>query len=133
MAEKLRLEVVTRRRRLLDVEVDEVRVPGVLGEFGVLPSHTPLLSAVGVGPLTYRQGRQEHALAVRGGFAEVLADRVTVLADEAEERDEIDVVEAKQVAEQAEAAMKRASGDELERLAADLRMAETRLAVANRR
>ena len=133
MAEKLRLEVVTRRRRLLDVEVDEVRVPGVLGEFGVLPSHTPLLSAVGIGPLTYRQGREEHVLAVRAGFVEVLADRVTVLADEAEAPGEIDVDAAKRAVAEAEAAMKSASGDELERLAADLRMAGTRLAVASRR
>ncbi len=71
MADRLRLEVATPMRLVVSGEADEVVVPGVEGSFGVLPGHAPLLSLVGIGEVMYRTGREEHHLAVSGGFAEV--------------------------------------------------------------
>ena len=71
MADRLRLEVATPTRLVVSGEADEVVVPGSEGSFGVLPGHAPLLSLVGTGEVTYRTGREEHHLAVSGGFAEV--------------------------------------------------------------
>ena len=71
MADRLRLEVATPTRLVVSGEADEVVVPGAEGSFGVLPGHAPLLSLVGTGEVMYRTGREEHHLAVSGGFAEV--------------------------------------------------------------
>lgn len=130
MAERLRLEVVTPRSRILECEADEVRLPGALGELGVLPGHTPLLTSLGTGRLLWidRQGRGR--LAVQGGFAEVLPNAVTVLATVAEKPEEIDLETTRAAFAEAEGALKSASADELEELTATLRLAETRIKVA---
>jgi F-type H+-transporting ATPase subunit epsilon len=99
---KLTLEIVTPDRALLREEVDEVVVPGSQGEFGVLPGHTPLLSALKIGELWYRQGQEKHYLAVAFGFVEVLPDRVTVLAQVGERAQEIDVQRAERAKQRAE-------------------------------
>src|ERR1043165_1298019 len=88
---KLLLEIVTPDRSLIREEIDEVVLPGSDGELGVLPGHTPLLTSLKVGELWYRQGQERHYLAIAFGFAEVLPDRVTVLADVGERAQEIDV------------------------------------------
>jgi F-type H+-transporting ATPase subunit epsilon len=98
---KLTLEIVTPERSLVSEQVDEVQLPGSEGYFGVLPGHTPLLATLQVGELWYRVGQEKHFLAVAFGFAEVLPDRVTVLAQIAERPEDIDV-------SRAEAARKRA-------------------------
>src|SRR5438552_16852399 len=85
------LEVVTPDRSVVTERVDEVEIPGSDGYFGVLPGHTPLLALLQVGELWFRQGQEKHYLAIAFGFAEVLPDRVTVLAQIAEKADEIDV------------------------------------------
>src|SRR5262245_58726620 len=95
MAETLRLRVVTPEHQLLDEEVDEVTAPGTVGEFGVLPNHVTFLSSLQSGRLTYKQRGQLHTLAVSGGFAEVVNNVMTVLADSAEFADEIDVERAR--------------------------------------
>ena len=77
--------------------MDEVEIPGTEGYFGVLPGHTPMLASLAVGELWYRKGQEKTYLAIAFGFAEVLPDRVTILAKLAERADEID-------AERAEAA-----------------------------
>ncbi len=100
---RIRLEVATPYRQVLDVEVDEVIAPGEEGQFGVLPGHTPFLTTITVGELIYRQGNQMKYLAVAHGYAEVEYHRVTVLLDAAELPEEIDVARA-------EAAMRRAEG-----------------------
>jgi F-type H+-transporting ATPase subunit epsilon len=128
--DRLHLEVVTPVGRLLDVEVDEVEVPGALGALGVLPGHTALLSALGIGRLTYRGPAGEGTLVVRHGFVEVLSDRVTVLCERAQTPDEIDVEAARTRRTETQRAMLTASAEELEELAADLRMAETEIEVA---
>ena len=94
MADKFRLDVVTPTRLLLSEDAEEVSAPGIEGEFGVLPGHTPFLTALGVGELMVRQGATVKYLAMCRGFAEVGHDKVTILAEEAEFPHEIDVREA---------------------------------------
>ncbi len=98
---KLTLEIVTPDRAVVTEQVDELQLPGSEGYFGVLPGHTPLLAALQVGEMWYRIGQEKHFLAIAFGFAEVLPDRVTVLAHVAERAQDIDQ-------ERAERAMKRA-------------------------
>jgi F-type H+-transporting ATPase subunit epsilon len=129
VAERLQLELVTPQRKLLSEDVDEVRVPGVLGELGVLPGHTPLLTALGTGPLSYTQGSREFRLAIQGGFAEVLPDRVTVLARVAEQPDEIDVQAARSELAEAEGKLPTAAAEELDELTDAVRLATTRMEV----
>ncbi|UOD34912.1 F0F1 ATP synthase subunit epsilon [Deferribacteraceae bacterium V6Fe1] len=94
MAEKLKLELVSPEKQLLDIEVDEVVAPGVEGDFGVLPGHTPFLTALRVGELVYKQNGVEDYVAIDRGFFEVVNDKVTVLAESAELGREIDLEEA---------------------------------------
>jgi F-type H+-transporting ATPase subunit epsilon len=95
MSDALELEVVTPDREVVRESVAEVQVPGREGYLGILPGHTPLLSALGIGALSYQKGGQRVYVAVLGGFVEVLADHVTVLADGAERAEEIDVTKAR--------------------------------------
>lgn len=99
---KLTLEVVTPERALVSAQVDEVQLPGAEGYFGVLPGHTPLLATLRVGEMWYRIGQETHYLAVAFGFAEVLPDRVTVLAQIAERPEDIDVPRAEASKKRAE-------------------------------
>ena len=87
----LSLEIVTPERRVAQVTVDEVRAPGVEGGFGVRPGHASFMTALEPGRLTLVTGGREEHYAVGGGFLQVDGDRVIVLADTAEKREEIDV------------------------------------------
>ena len=78
---KITRNVVTRERKIIDVVVDEVTLPAADGEIGVLPGHTPLLATLRIGQLRYRTGNSVHRLVISWGFAEVLPDRVIVLAE----------------------------------------------------
>jgi F-type H+-transporting ATPase subunit epsilon len=98
----LTLEIVTPDRLLVREQVDEVVIPGAQGYFGVLPGHTPLLATLQVGELWYRKGQEKTFLVVAFGFAEVLPDRVTILAQVAEKPEEVDVVRARSALERAE-------------------------------
>ena len=130
MADRLHLEIVTPSRRVVEVEVDEVRLPGALGEMGVLPGHIPLLTALAAGPLTYYDGSAVTRYAVKGGFAEVLPDRVTILATVAEAPADIDVAAARANLQAANEKLKEASAEELDELTAAVRLAETEIEVA---
>ena len=99
---KITLEIVTPERSLASEEVDEVQLPGAEGYFGVLPGHAPLLATLQVGELWYRIGQEKHYLAVAFGFAEVLPERVTVLAQIAERPEDIDVPRAESAKKRAE-------------------------------
>src|SRR5918993_4336836 len=99
----LDLQIVTPDRLLVQERVDEVQIPGSEGYFGVLPGHTPLLASLAVGELWYRKGQEKTYLSLAGGFAEVLPDRVTILATVAERADEIDVARAEEAKKRAEA------------------------------
>ena len=106
MADMLRLLLVTPERTLLDEDVDEVTAPGTVGEFGVLPNHITFLSSLAAGRLVYKRGNQSKALAVSGGFAEVVDNLMTVLADSAEFADEINAEAARTALREAEEKLK---------------------------
>jgi len=99
---RLQLQIVATDRLLVNETVDEVEIPGSDGYFGVLPGHTPLLSLLQVGELWYRQGQEFHYLAIAQGFAEVMPDRVTILAQVAERAEEIDLARAEAARRRAE-------------------------------
>ena len=94
MADTFILEVVTPARRVVHEAVNEAQIPVLGGYIGVLPGHTPLLAMMGIGELTYHVGNRVFFCTAIGGFAEVLADRVIVLADAAERAEEIDAARA---------------------------------------
>ena len=112
MADKIQLEVVTPERRVLAESVDMVTVPGLGGELGILPGHTPLISQLQTGVLTYVQDGKSSQLHVSGGFVEVRDDHVAVLADVAERPEEIDAARAKQSRERLEKQLHSWSGSE---------------------
>lgn len=137
MAQHIKLEVVTPEKAVVDEEVKIVVAPGNLGEFGVLPGHTTFLTTLKTGIIRYTDsGGQEHLVFVSSGFAEALPDKVTVLAESAERRRDIDLARAKAALERAEKRMaeqrKKESVDftrakaALERALQRLRLAETR-------
>jgi F-type H+-transporting ATPase subunit epsilon len=130
---KLQLQIVSADRSLLNETVDEVVIPGYDGYFGVLPGHTPLLAVLAVGELWYRQGQEKHYVAIAFGFAEVLPDRVTILAQIAEKADEIDLARAEAAKKRAEERLARPAADvDAERARISLLKAVTRLQVATR-
>ena len=98
----LTLEIVTPDRSLVTEKVDEVEIPGAEGYFGVLPGHTPLLATLQVGELWYRKGNEKYYLSFAFGVAEVLPDRVTILAEIAELPDDIDIARAEAAKRRAE-------------------------------
>ena len=102
MADRITLEIATPMRLAVAETVDEIVIPGSGGYFGVLPGHAAFLTTLGIGELMYRIGRDEHYLAVAGGFAEVRNDKVIVLADTAERPEEIDRPRAERARERAE-------------------------------
>ena len=134
MAETILLEIVTPDRLVLSEEVDEVTAPGVEGEFGVLPGHTPFLTTLKVGELTYRKGKEIHHMAVSWGYAEVTPKKVTVLAEAAEVAAEIDIERARAAMEKAEKELKKLSKEDKDYLieAARLEKSIIRIQVAER-
>jgi F-type H+-transporting ATPase subunit epsilon len=103
---KLTLEIVTPEGLLLREEVDDVVAPGELGYFGVLPGHTPFLTTLGAGEITYRIGQARHHLTCFWGFCEVLPDRVSILAEVGERAEQIDLARAEAARDRAEAHLK---------------------------
>ncbi|MSQ27312.1 MAG: F0F1 ATP synthase subunit epsilon [Dehalococcoidia bacterium] len=129
-----RLEVVTAERSVFSDMVDSITVPGTEGELGVLPHHAPLLTGLTYGEVRIRRGSQETDLAVGGGFLEVRADKVVVLADMAERAEDIDIARAEEARKRAAERLELgANVADLIRAEAALRRAETRLRVARRR
>jgi len=98
----LRLEFVTPDRAVVHEDVDEVEIPGEEGYFGVLPGHAPLLAALKTGELWYRKGADRQYVFVSGGFAEVLPDRVAILAPIGERAEDIDIARAEAAKRRAE-------------------------------
>lgn len=126
----LRLEIVTPEKRVFDADVDSVTVPTASGEAGIFPNHAPLISALKPGILSYNIKGTATRLVVSGGFIEVNADKVAVLADTAESVDEIDMDQARAVREQAErafAAVAAGSLDETEQEREQLEAASARV------
>jgi F-type H+-transporting ATPase subunit epsilon len=100
--ETVNLLVVTPERQLVNEAVSELQLPGRNGYLGILPGHAPLITELGIGALSYRKGRDLHYLAVVHGYAEVLHDRVVVLAEMSERAEEVDVDRARAAKERAE-------------------------------
>lgn len=132
MASTIRLEVVTPERLLVSEDVDEIVAPGYEGEFGVLPEHTQYLAILAIGILRYRKGSDVRKLAVGGGFAEVMPDRVVVMADVAEKAEEIDVERARRAHARADELLRTLSMDDAtyEKAHAALQRAIVRMAAA---
>ncbi len=103
MADNIKLEVVTPEKAVVDEDVQMVIAPGALGEFGVLSGHTTFLTTLKVGIIRYTDadGKEQYVF-VSGGFTEALPDKVTVLAESAERRQDIDLARAKDALQRAE-------------------------------
>ncbi|HXX02624.1 MAG TPA: F0F1 ATP synthase subunit epsilon [Candidatus Acidoferrales bacterium] len=131
MADTFQLEIVTPEKKVVDTAAEEVQIPGKNGYLGIMPGHAPLITELAVGEITFREKSHEQRLAVAWGFAEVLPDKVTVLAETAERPSEIDVERARKAKERAEQRL--TSGDtsvDVERALDALQRAEVRLHVA---
>jgi len=130
MAETIQLEIVTPERLLVQTAVTEVEIPGSSGYLGVLPGHAPLITEIAVGEIAYRAENQVKRLAVAWGFAEVLPDKVTILAEIAEKAEEIDVARAESAKQRAEEELRKAGPEGSADAQSALKRAETRLDVA---
>ena len=132
MPDTFQLEIVTPEKLVVNEAVEEAQIPGLGGYLGILPGHAPLLTELAVGIITYRAQGVTKSLSVAWGFAEVLPDKVTMLAETAERPGEIDVARAQKAKERAEQLLK--SNDpqlDYDRAQDALQRAETRLKVAS--
>jgi F-type H+-transporting ATPase subunit epsilon len=131
----IQLEIVTPERRAYADEVDMVLVPGIEGELGILPHHTPLVSLLGMGELKIRKGGDEESFAIVGGFLQVGPDKVVVMAETADMASEIDLEKAKEARREAERALEAGfhEGADLAAARAQLQQALLRIQVAERR
>jgi F-type H+-transporting ATPase subunit epsilon len=109
MAERFQIEIVTPERLVVKDYAEEIQIPGKNGYLGIMAGHAPLITELAVGEITYRANGYTERLAVAWGFAEVLPDKVTILAETAERADEIDVPRAEEALKRAEARLN--SGD----------------------
>jgi F-type H+-transporting ATPase subunit epsilon len=133
---QIHCEVITAERAVFSGDVDMVVAPGIEGQLGILPHHAPLITALTYGELVlHRQGQEDEFIAIGGGFMEVGADHVIILADSAERADEIDEARAEAARHRAEELMsqQRHEAEDLARAEAALRRSVTRLKVARRR
>jgi F-type H+-transporting ATPase subunit epsilon len=135
MAEVFQLEIVTPEKKVVETAAEEIQIPGRNGYLGIMPGHAPLITELAVGEVSFREHSgstsNDERLAVAWGFAEVLPDKVTILAETAERPSEIDVERARKAKERAEQRL--TSGDasvDVERALDALARAQTRLDVA---
>jgi F-type H+-transporting ATPase subunit epsilon len=132
MAETFKFEIVTPERMVVTVDAEEAQIPGKTGYLGILPGHAPLITELAVGEISYRAEGQLKRLSVAWGFAEVLQNKVTILAETAEKAEEIDVSRAQTAKQQAEEQLRKSgSGGDAEAQAA-LERANARLDVASK-
>jgi F-type H+-transporting ATPase subunit epsilon len=128
----IELQILTPDRLVVKEQVDEVEIPGTEGYFGVLPGHTPMLASLAVGEMWYRKGQEKTFLSLAYGFAEVLPDRVTILATLAERAEDIDVTRAEEAKRRAEQRLQQAKDVDYERARIALVKSLARLQVATR-
>jgi F-type H+-transporting ATPase subunit epsilon len=134
MADTFHLEIVTPEKMLVKDDAEEMQIPGKSGYLGILPGHAPIITELGVGEMTYRKGGETHRFVVAWGFAEVLPDRVTILAENADRPQEIDVNKARAGKQSAEEHMSKGQSEEdFTRAEAEMRLAHTQLEVAGKR
>ena len=132
MAETIQLEIVTPERLVVSEPAEYIEIPGENGYLGVLPGHAPLITELAPGELTYRNGNQTKRLAVAWGFAEVLQDRVTILAEAAEKAEEIDIARAEAAKRKAEAELQKSGLEVNEEAQEALQRAQARLDTAGK-
>ena len=128
----IELQILTPDRLVVKEQVDEVEIPGTEGYFGVLPGHTPMLASLAVGEMWYRKGQEKTFLSLAYGFAEILPDRVTILATLAERAEDIDVTRAEEAKRRAEQRLQQAKDVDYERARTALAKSLARLQVASR-
>ena len=130
----MKLDIVTAEGAVYSEDVNAVVAPGIEGQLGILPNHTPLMTSLRAGELVIRRGEEEIRLAITGGFLEVRPDRVIVLADAAERAEEIDITRAEEARRRAEQLLAegRNAGLDADRAEAALLRAMMRLKVAER-
>jgi len=130
----VRVDIVTAERVVYSEDVDIVIAPGALGQLGILPHHTPLMTTLEPGELLMRKAGEEYSLAIAGGFLEVRPDHVIVLADAAERADEIDLTRAEAAKERARERLAHpGAGIDVARAEAALQRALARIDVAEKR
>ena len=133
MADTFELEIVTPEKLVVKDVAEEAQIPGKNGYMGILPGHAPLISELAVGEITYRTSGVTKHISVAWGFAEVLPDKVTILAETAERPDEIDISRAQKAKERAEKELSSGATDlDYDAVQAALERAETRLEVAKK-
>jgi F-type H+-transporting ATPase subunit epsilon len=133
MADNFQLEIVTPEKLVVKDRAEEMQIPGKNGYLGILPGHAPLITELSVGQISYRNGSEMHYLCAAWGFAEVLPDKVTILAETAERGEDVDCERAQKAKERAEKRL--ASGDpevDVPRAQDALARATTRLEVAQK-
>jgi F-type H+-transporting ATPase subunit epsilon len=132
MADSFQLEIVTPDKLVVDARATEAQIPARKGYIGVLPEHAPLITELAVGVITYKNVKGEtHHISVAWGFAEVLPDKVTILAETAERASDIDIERARQARAKAEAAVQQASTEaEVDSALDAAQRAEARIEVA---
>jgi F-type H+-transporting ATPase subunit epsilon len=129
----VRLDIVTAERVVFSEDVQMIIAPGVMGELGILPHHTPLMTTLQSGELRVKKDGEEFSLAISGGFLEVRPDRVIVLADAAERADEIDMARAEAAKKRAQERLAHPSPEvDLARAEAALRRSLARIKVAEK-
>jgi F-type H+-transporting ATPase subunit epsilon len=133
MADTIELEIVTPERLVVKDRAEDVQIPGRNGYLGILPGHAPLITELAVGEISYTNAGASTHLSVAWGFAEVLPDKVTILAETAELAEDIDVPRAEAARDRAQQRLKQADeGPAYEEAAAALARAEVRLAVSKK-
>ncbi len=133
MADTFEFEIVTPEKLVVRDVAEEMQIPARNGYIGVLPGHAPLITELAVGEITYRNAGTTSILSVAWGFAEVLPNKVTILAESAEKPEEIDVERAREARQRAEERLQGGQSDtDYERALNALRRAETRLDVASK-
>jgi F-type H+-transporting ATPase subunit epsilon len=131
MADTFQLEIVTPEKLMVKETADEVQIPGKAGYMDVLPGHAPLITELMIGEIAYKNAGATQHLSVAWGFAEVLPDKVTILAQTAERAEDIDVKRAQEAKARAEAALARSEADlDFDATLSALKRAEVRLKVA---
>ncbi|HST79744.1 MAG TPA: F0F1 ATP synthase subunit epsilon [Verrucomicrobiae bacterium] len=133
MAETIQLEVVTPERQVVDDQAEYIEIPALTGYIGVLPGHAPLIAELAVGEINYKTGSNVKRLAVAWGFAEVLPQKVTILAETAERAEDIDVSRAQAAKQRAEDALRTAGVEGNPEAQAALQRATARLEVAGKK
>jgi F-type H+-transporting ATPase subunit epsilon len=132
MAETIQLEIVTPERLVVNDTAEYIEIPGKTGYLGVLPGHAPLITELAVGQISYNNAGKTKRLAVAWGFAEVLQNKVTILAETAEKAEEIDTARAETAKKKAEAEIQKAGAEGNKEAQAALDRANVRLDVAGK-